>query len=184
MSEGMASLDLGREAGVEAKPKRYSTQRRGGPTTPLQEQMYAEGMDPGLCSGPPAHPPFQGALQTTRQHHTTAVSGSGLGPVPAAFIAPSPIHFGGGYPPVTQVMLPPQAPLPLLAADPLLLAGQGGPDSFTEVRGGVTYFNPTAQNFTPARQVVSKRPKAAIAIVDPSTSRDSMEGDMELTAEQ
>merc|ERR1719452_412778 len=54
-------------------------------------------------------------------------------------------------------------PLMAAAADPIMIA----PDTFTDVRGGVTYFNPTAQNFLPQRQV-SKRAKAPIAIVDPS----------------
>ena len=89
---------------------------------------------------------------------------------------------------MTQVMVPnPQAGLPHIAADPMILAGQGGPDSFTEVRGGVTYFNPTAQNFMPQRPSVNKRPKAAIAIIDPSSGgRESMEGELapELLAEQ
>ena len=195
VTEGMAGLDLVREGSSETGgrggPKRYSSQRRGGPTTPLQEQMFAEGMDPSLCSGPPAHPPFQSPLgQNARLNISTAVSQSGLGSVPAAFIAPSPIHFSPQFPgvPVTQVMVPnPQAGLPHIAADPMILAGQGGPDSFTEVRGGVTYFNPTAQNFMPQRPSVNKRPKAAIAIIDPSSGgRESMEGELapELLAEQ
>ena len=189
----MAGLDLVREGSSETGgrggPKRYSSQRRGGPTTPLQEQMFAEGMDPSLCSGPPAHPPFQSPLgQNARLNISTAVSQSGLGSVPAAFIAPSPIHFSPQFPgvPVTQVMVPnPQAGLPHIAADPMILAGQGGPDSFTEVRGGVTYFNPSVQMqgnpaavaagmmppvqpMVPPVQHVQKRPKAAIPIVDPN----------------
>ena len=104
------------------------------------------------------------------------MSQSGLGPVPAAFIAPSPIHFSPQFPGVPVTM---PVPVPMVPADPMILAGQGGPDSFTEVRGGVTYFNPTAQNFLPQRPTVNKRPKAAIAIVDPSTGgRESMEGEL------
>merc|ERR1719394_122400 len=63
--------------------------------------------------------------------------------------------------------------MPLMAADPMLLAAAHGPDSFTDVRGGVTYFNPTAQNFLPQRHV-SKRAKAPIAIVDPSQKGGDM----------
>lgn len=175
----MASLDLqvGEPAGRGA-PKRYSSQRRGGPPTPgHQEQLFPEGLDPSLCSGPPAHPPFQQPLgQNARLNLGTAVSQSGMGPVPAAFIAPSPMHFAPQFPGVPVTM---PVAVPMVAADPMILAGQGGPDSFTEVRGGVTYFNPTAQNFLPQRQTVNKRPKAAIAIVDPSMGgRESMEGEM------
>jgi len=47
------------------------------------------------------------------------------------------------------------------------------PDNFADVRGGVTYFNPTAQNFLPQRQV-TKRAKAPIAIVDPSQKGGDM----------
>merc|ERR550539_1251138 len=54
--------------------------------------------------------------------------------------------------------------------DPILL--QQHHDNFADVRGGVTYFNPTAQNFLPQRQV-TKRAKAPIAIVDPSQKSDA-----------
>lgn len=159
------------------------------------QDLYSEGMDPALCSGPPSGPPFQSqGLSNARLSLTTAVSQSGLGPVPASFIAPSPAtilnyspvqQFPGVGPAVTMVNVstdPGSLPLNPLAtvtagapgpliADPMLLAAaaQAGQDhSFTSVRGGVTYFNPTAQNFLPQRQVINKRPKAAIAIVDPS----------------
>merc|ERR1719510_1637556 len=56
-------------------------------------------------------------------------------------------------------------------ADPVLLAAAAAAtDTFTEVRGGVTYFNPTAQNILQQRPM-SKRPKAAIPIVDPSQTQ-------------
>ena len=50
-----------------------------------------------------------------------------------------------------------------------------GPDGgFAAVRGGVTYFNPTAQqNILPQRHVMSKRPKAAIPIVDPAVLHEN-----------
>ena len=43
-----------------------------------------------------------------------------------------------------------------------------GNQGYAEVRGGVTYFNPTAQPTVMSRPPVNKRPKAAIPIVDPS----------------
>lgn len=57
----------------------------------------------------------------------------------------------------------------LLAAAAAGAAGQG----YAEVRGGVTYFNPTAQAPVMARPV-NKRPKAAIPIVDPSQLGSAM----------
>ena len=97
--------------------------------------------------------------------------------VPAAVVASA-----GGPPPITAVPAPailaagfangpPHPPTPeavLLAA----AAASGGPEGFAAVRGGVTYFNPTAQNVLPQRPV-SKRPKAAIPIVDPSVVESS-----------
>lgn len=120
----------------------------------------------------------------------------------------APVTGGGGGPPVSLPMGPQVVPLtaisalprnlpaaPLLAPgfhngppDPVLMAANqpGGPDGFAAVRGGVTYFNPTAQNILlPQRQHVNKRPKAAIPIVDPSIMEsrdyiDDMNGHAEL----
>jgi len=199
LSDDVAHMDLNKDnenSNGNRGAKRYSNQRRGGPDHSnvnhnLQE-MYAEGIDPSLCSGPPSGPPFQTPMSNTRLSMNTAVSQSGMGTVPASFIAPSQaiLNYGPQFQvPVTAVSLGLGAvvttglPLtaipnlngtittgvgmPLMAADPMLLAAAHGPDSFTDVRGGVTYFNPTAQNFLPQRQV-SKRAKAPIAIVDPS----------------
>ena len=47
-------------------------------------------------------------------------------------------------------------------------AAASGNQGYAEVRGGVTYFNPTAQPTIMSRPPVNKRPKAAIPIVDPS----------------
>ena len=47
-------------------------------------------------------------------------------------------------------------------------AAASGNQGYAEVRGGVTYFNPTAQPTVMSRPPVNKRPKAAIPIVDPS----------------
>jgi len=200
LSDDMAHMSLNKDnesSGGNRGAKRYSSQRRGGPDHSsanhnLQE-MYAEGIDPSLCSGPPSGPPFQTPMSNTRLSMNTAVSQSGMGTVPASFIAPSQaiLNYGPqfqvpvtavslGLGPVVTSGLPLTAipnlagtittgvGMPLMAADPMLLAAAAhGPDSFTDVRGGVTYFNPTAQNFLPQRQV-SKRAKAPIAIVDPS----------------
>ncbi len=51
------------------------------------------------------------------------------------------------------------------AATAAAAAADGG---VAEVRGGVTYFNPTAQPLAARPQAINKRPKAAIPIVDPS----------------
>lgn len=199
LSDDVAHMDLNKDndnSNGNRGAKRYSNQRRGGPDHSnvnhnLQE-MYAEGIDPSLCSGPPSGPPFQTPMSNTRLSMNTAVSQSGMGTVPASFIAPSQaiLNYGPQFQvPVTAVSLGIGAAvtsglpltaipnlngtittgvgMPLMAADPMLLAAAHGPDSFTDVRGGVTYFNPTAQNFLPQRQV-SKRAKAPIAIVDPS----------------
>lgn len=108
------------------------------------------------------------------------------GPPPPVPYAPVPVSV-----PIPLVGVPPAAhhpsadPLAMIAAthlnqtfvgnpavavtspEQVLLAAaaaQGG-QGYAEVRGGVTYFSPTAQAMRPH---VSKRPKAAIPIVDPS----------------
>ena len=178
-------------------PLRYSQQRRAGSngvsdttsaSSSLQE-MYAEGIDPSLCSGPPSAPPFQNQQMSASRlgregsqgSHTTVVTQSSLagnfiganqailnyspqfpvGPV----VTPSSLGIAG---PVVTSGLPTGVGMPILpGADPLMIQ-----DNFADVRGGVTYFNPTAQNFLPQRQV-TKRAKAPIAIVDPSQKSDA-----------
>merc|ERR1719220_26302 len=167
---------------------RYSQQRRAGSgvsdnnsaTSSLQE-MYAEGIDPSLCSGPPSAPPFQNQMSNSRVSHggqggLTTVTQSNMagnfiganqailnyGPqFPVGAVTPSSLGMGPvvttGLPLTTGVGMP-----ILPGTDPIIIQ-----DNFADVRGGVTYFNPTAQNFLPQRQV-TKRAKAPIAIVDPS----------------
>ena len=177
--------------GGGGKGMRYSQQRRGGSgvsdsntaTSSLQE-MYAEGIDPSLCSGPPSAPPFQNQMSSTRLSHggpgghttvTQSMAGNFMGPnqailnygpqFPVGPVTPSSLGMG----PVVTTGLPltTGVGMPLLpGADPLIIQ-----DNFADVRGGVTYFNPTAQNFLPQRQV-TKRAKAPIAIVDPSQKND------------
>ena len=71
------------------------------------------------------------------------------------------------------VLHPPLGTPTVTSPDQVLLAAaaaaqaQGAGQGYAEVRGGVTYFNPTAQAPVMARPV-NKRPKAAIPIVDPS----------------
>lgn len=87
-----------------------------------------------------------------------------------------------GAPPLDTlaVQLAPQLPNVTTPADQVLLAAAAAAShqGYAEVRGGVTYFNPTAQPPMMARPM-SKRPKAAIPIVDPSqvtsTSTDHQE---------
>lgn len=104
-------------------------------------------------------------------------------PVPVT--APVPISLVGGPDPTLVKALQASAPggvaplmlPPVVSPDPVLLAA-AGPDSFTEVRGGVTYFNPTAQNILLQRPM-SKRPKAAIPIVDPSNVQSPTPSDLD-----
>ena len=157
------------------------------------QEMLNEGINPAMCSGPPSGAPFQSQIPSQRLPHNNIVSHSGVRPVPAAYIQTSQImNFNPQYPvPVTvsAVSLPmgvggvPLATIPAMTSNGgpqiigpgfangpdavMLAAAQPGPDGFAAVRGGVTYFNPTAQNILPQRPV-SKRPKAAIPIVDPS----------------
>ena len=183
-------------------PMRYSQQRRAGSgvsdnnsaSSSLQE-MYAEGIDPSLCSGPPSAPPFQnqqmsagrlgrdgregreGSHPSVTQSNMAAGNFIGanqailnyspqfpVGPV----VTPSSLGIAG---PVVTSGLPLNALASTIlpGADPLMIQ-----DNFADVRGGVTYFNPTAQNFLPQRQV-TKRAKAPIAIVDPSQKSDAAE---------
>lgn len=55
-----------------------------------------------------------------------------------------------------------------VAANPVVAVSANDQALLAQVHGGVTYFNPTAQAHVPMRSQVSKRPKAAIPIVDPS----------------
>ena len=93
-------------------------------------------------------------------------------PVPGVQFTPVPVPVTVTVPLVTAAVPPTvHDTLPVLAptnAEVLLAAAAGAaPQGYAEVRGGVTYFNPTAQPHLMARPV-SKRPKAAIPIVDPS----------------
>ena len=188
---------------------RYSQQRRGGgggadqdsrgssaANNSLQDALYAEGIDPSLCSGPPSAPPFQNQhVASGRMPHSN--SGPANAPVTSNFLpgpnTPILNYPGPQFPqgvavtpavttglPLTAIPALPGTvtvggagiPLMAAAADPMMIA----PDTFTDVRGGVTYFNPTAQNFLPQRQV-TKRAKAPIAIIDPSQKDDQAADD-------
>jgi len=223
LDEDLGKIDINRHREEPAPHpprgggKRYSYQRRGGGEPANNDQrhlqeMFEEGVNPALCSGPPRGRPFQAPMahaprlpHNARLPHNTMVSHSGMRPVPASFIQnPQMMNYNPqfgvpvtGGPPVSLPMgpqvvpltaisaLPRNLPAPLLAPgfhngppDPVLMANQPGPDGFAAVRGGVTYFNPTAQNILlPQRHHVNKRPKAAIPIVDPSImeSRDYMD---------
>ena len=190
LAEEVPSLELkDGEGGGGKGAMRYSQQRRGGSgvsdsntaSSSLQE-MYAEGIDPSLCSGPPSAPPFQNQMSNSRLSHGghTTVTQSNMtgnfmgtnqailnyGPqFPVGPVTPSSLGMGPvvttGLPLTTGVGMP-----ILQGNDPIMIQ-----DNFADVRGGVTYFNPTAQNFLPQRQV-TKRAKAPIAIVDPSQKSD------------
>ena len=207
LGEDMNNLDIKNNdsaGGNDKRGMRYSQQRRGGgggggsANHPLQE-MYAEGIDPSLCSGPPSAPPFQNQhVSSTRlPAHSGHSPGAGAGAGPAVSSAfPGPgisqpiLNYGGGPGPAQLPAIPsmPVVPGPAVTAlpalpatvaagagqlmDPLMMAAAAGVAGDTFVSpGGVTYFNPTAQNFLPQRQV-TKRAKAPIAIVDPSQKGD------------
>ena len=149
-------------------------------------------------SGPPPAAPFIANTVAAGQPPTSAATGFldpaaivNYGPpvqfapvtVPVTVTVPLVSVPGGaggptGPPHDTQlpVLAPPLGTPTVTTPDQVLLAmaaaaGQG----HAEVRGGVTYFNPTAQ-IAPvmARPPVNKRPKAAIPIVDPSQVAPSM----------
>jgi hypothetical protein len=86
----------------------------------------------------------------------------------SAFVTAVPMG-AAAPPPLALPTSPDQAILAAAAAAAVAAAaaGQAQPQGYAEVRGGVTYFNPTAQQAVPP-PMVSKRPKAAIPIVDPA----------------
>ena len=137
-------------------------------------------------SGPPPAAPFL----TPQNVAATPTSNSGfLDPTTMVnYGPPPPVQFTPVAVPVTVTVplvtaaVPPTVhdTLPVLApplnpnvtnAEVLLAAAAAAgatPQGYAEVRGGVTYFNPTAQPHPMMARPVSKRPKAAIPIVDPS----------------
>jgi len=192
MEGDRGSHDSDRAQGRGAK--RYSNQRRGGSdNNPSYNQgnrfqeSYSKSMDSNMLGGysqtrpsapfipasPASRLPLNPPTPTGAPYIHPGLHHHVQYPVPVT--APVPISLVGGPDPtlvkalqasapggVTPLMLP-----PVVSPDPVLLA-TAGPDSFTEVRGGVTYFNPTAQNILLQQRPMSKRPKAAIPIVDPS----------------
>ena len=197
LGDDMKNMSIKDESNTEKRERggmRYSQQRRGGSEQgsssgnhPLQE-MYAEGIDPALCSGPPSAPPFQNTMSNrlSSQNNTFISGAGGAGQQTminyAAGHAGQPAQFGGGVAVTSGLPLTAIPSIPgtmtgsagMMPADPIMIAAaaQAQHDTFTEMRGGVTYFNPTAQNFMPQRHV-TKRAKAPIAIVDPSQKHEN-----------
>jgi len=251
LGEALGNIDINKDSEINGNipkgggGKRYSNQRRAGggsgsehpsisPEQRNLQEMYEEGINPALCSGPPRGPPFQTPINQRLSHNTMShTSGGGNGgggggpatrPIPTNYIQTTQmLNYNPQFSvPVTGVP-PTVAPLPigvtvagapvvslpaaamagnvapqllnpgyangtteavLLAAAAAAAANQPpggpgapGPDGFAAVRGGVTYFNTTAQNILQQRSTVSKRPKAAIPIVDPGVveSKDLIE---------
>ena len=89
----------------------------------------------------------------------------------AAFV-PTPAPWAVDLPPALAKALGDETQQQaLLAAAVGQAAAPAGQQGYAEVRGGVMYFNPSAQTvgFHPEhRTVLNKRPKAAIPIVDPA----------------
>lgn len=163
---------------------------------------YANANFPTNASGPPPAAPFlpagvAAAAAAAAASVATPTSTSGFldpstmvnyGPPPPVQFTPVapvtvtvPIVSGvPGAPPLDTlaVQLAPQLPNVTTPADQVLLAAAAAAShqGYAEVRGGVTYFNPTAQPPMMARPM-SKRPKAAIPIVDPSQVTSSTSTD-------
>merc|ERR1719195_1375443 len=100
LGEDMNNLDIKNNdnaGGNDKRGMRYSQQRRGGgggggsANHPLQE-MYAEGIDPSLCSGPPSAPPFQNQhVSSTRlPAHSGHSPGAGAGPAVSSAVTALP----------------------------------------------------------------------------------------------
>ena len=141
---------------------------------------------PAHNSGPPPAAPFL-PPQNVAATPTSSTSGFldpttivNYGPPPPVQFTPVPVPVTVTVPLVTAVPPTVHDTLPVLAppipnvtnAEVLLAAAaqaQANAQGYAEVRGGVTYFNPTAQGHHPMMaRPMSKRPKAAIPIVDPS----------------
>merc|ERR1719232_2486636 len=141
---------------------------------------------PTNASGPPPAAPFLpsgaavqvGATPTSNSGFLDPAAMVNYGPPPPVQFAPVPVPVTVTVPLVTAhhdalpVLATPLGNPNVTAPDQVLLAAaaaaQAQGQGYAEVRGGVTYFNPTAQAPVMPRPQVNKRPKAAIPIVDPS----------------
>eukprot|EP00096_Caligus_rogercresseyi_P009785 TRINITY_DN3392_c0_g1_i1.p1 TRINITY_DN3392_c0_g1~~TRINITY_DN3392_c0_g1_i1.p1 ORF type:complete len:660 (+),score=241.54 TRINITY_DN3392_c0_g1_i1:49-2028(+) len=177
------------------KPKRYSSQRHRNVIPPPKEDYYkqrsytanksysnppttfpAGGFNPPPPpTGAYINPPNGAAAAAANYGHppsvqyTVPVTVPVTVPLTMSLVQPegcftAGVPLGGSNPPG---ILPP----PPLAVPPPSGPPNGG--GYAEVRGGVTYFNPTAQAPLILRPVVNKRPKAAIPIIDPSNLSSS-----------
>ena len=156
------------------KPKRYSTQRQqvqeaaqGPPMMHDHHLPKRQGyLYPTNASGPPPSAPFLPVTATQLASYMApggvyASASQNLNQFGTVPVTVAPLMVGGPvlaqqHPHLAAVSSPEQV---LLAA-----AAAGHGQGYAEVRGGVTYFN----QVVPSRQPISKRPKAAIPIVDPS----------------
>jgi len=152
----------------------------GGPSNPTNN--FATANFPTTANGPPPAAPFLPAGVAAASATPTSTAGFldptamvNYGPPPPVQFAPVGVPVtvtvplvsvpsGGGPHDTLAVLAPPLGTPSVTSPDQVLLASHQG---YAEVRGGVTYFNPTAQPPVMPRPV-SKRPKAAIPIVDPS----------------
>uniref|UniRef100_A0A0K2TE39 Protein CASC3 n=1 Tax=Lepeophtheirus salmonis TaxID=72036 RepID=A0A0K2TE39_LEPSM len=149
-----------------------SRSSQGGGPPPTAQTVPPPYMNPnGLVNyGPP--PPVQ---------YTVPVTVPVTVPLTMSLVPPQPENYSGvplvpGPTTANPPLLPPTAhhigAPELMAAAALgggVPTGNGAPPNtgYAEVRGGVTYFNPTVQAPILMRPV-NKRPKAAIPIIDPS----------------
>lgn len=181
------------------QPKQLQQQGRSGPnssgkTDPIQFSGSQAFPNTRTC-GPPPDAPF---LNVTSASTITAT-----GTTPYINPAGGMMNYGPP-PPVPYAAVPVTVPIPLVGDNPLAMiaashlnpvqtfvpnpvstqdpvmlaaaaaAAQG--QGYAEVRGGVTYFHPQASASVRGPAQVSKRPKAAIPIVDPSEVSDQGKG--------
>lgn len=136
---------------------------------------------PTSASGPPPNAPFlaAGATPTSTSGFLDPTAMVNYGPPPQVQYTPVAVPVTVTVPLVTAVVTAghdsaltvlttgPHGTPTVTSPEQVLLAAAAAGQGYAEVRGGVTYFNPTAQAPIMARPV-GKRPKAAIPIVDPS----------------
>ena len=149
----------------------------------------------GHSSSPTVHPPSHEAQAAAQLAAAAVAAGTppygmypgGAPQYGAVPVTVAPLMVGGppGATPADLAVLaaaqphlssPEQLLLAAAAAGATVPPPQGAATNhqgYAEVRGGVTYFNPTAQPTVMSRPPVHKRPKAAIPIVDPSQVKAS-----------
>jgi len=188
----------------------FPQDQRGGRPGRDQHQFGSQAFPNTRNSGPPPDAPFMSAASASTVGGPISTQATGTPPYinPAGGI----LNYGPP-PPVPYATVPVTVPIPLVGVpasetlamiaashlnqvqsyvtspavavstqDQVLLAAAAQGQGYAEVRGGVTYFHPQANASLRAAQV-SKRPKAAIPIVDPSQVEQGKDGPGQLNGE-